>query len=766
MTSLSDLRQHMSRNGIDIYVIPNRNGHGTPLSSSEKRIRQLSGFLGTSVTAAVSQSSVEVFVHLEEYQHAIEFFQAQGHSDTWVIRRNPSNDRDFWMSVLSTQMLASGERPRVGLDDNLFTHRQVETWINMSSVVPVSIDLLPSQDCPRSHPSTVYPVGATQPALPTERLQELRNWVNHHHGFATIVSASFSIAYVLCLKAEPMIRSYLYVAVDRYILFADSAFDSGTKLYLENTLGVELKPYNDIFTFVYPGPKDRKILLPLESPHSLVRWLDRQTDPPYYEYPAPPFPAGMEQYQVGFENSIRQWPSASKLLHQPPENRIELQLSTAKYFTKGTVADFSLPASDGDTVTLDNGPACDMIFTWLLNMLKSSEASRFLQQLRGTEAREYLDAFQINILDWLRRTGNRSRLSIPSAEVLSIPRRVIRLLLNIAKDADEIPDSMIIHEGVTWQPGAMDILLYGGFSTIKQGTYQVTYQGRVFNSLVAVKSLNGLLAASPAQRAKARRILCNESLPWRQLAHSSIVRFFGLWESEGVLRMIMEWAGENNQSVVPLRQFNQWPSASQSTKSFNQLVRPLKPRGFYLPTSFQLADIAAGLTYLEHVGLAHGDISGNNILVKSETVEGGRTIYRAKICDFGLASLLVTLTTILSLEPSQPSGLCNKRYAAPELLRNSGTMKPTHATDIYAFAIVCWELYSGRDAFAGMEEAQFIHEVCTENRRPRHEATQRPRRVMTDQLWALLEVCWHRDPARRPNAGSALMALMASASTH
>ncbi|CAE6445960.1 unnamed protein product [Rhizoctonia solani] len=84
--------------------------------------------------------------------------------------------------------------------------------------------------------------------------------------------------------------------------------------------------------------------------------------------------------------------------------------------------------------------------------------------------------------------------------------------------------------------------------------------------------------------------------------------------------------------------------------------------------------IAEGLTYMHALGVAHGDMKGDNVVVSKEGV--------AKITDFGCATMKrefpVTFTATESLQYSV-------RWAAPEMFLEDGAT--TFETDVYAFGM-------------------------------------------------------------------------------
>ncbi|KAG2432174.1 hypothetical protein HXX76_009094 [Chlamydomonas incerta] len=123
-------------------------------------------------------------------------------------------------------------------------------------------------------------------------------------------------------------------------------------------------------------------------------------------------------------------------------------------------------------------------------------------------------------------------------------------------------------------------------------------------------------------------------------------------------------------------------------------LQPLAAR-----TALLLAcDIARGLAHLHERGVVHADLSSNNVLLQSKrsvataapapAPDGGLGVV-AKLCDFGLSGRLDVEADATHLSgPARRSSA----YSAPELVAH-GRSGP--AGDVYAFAVVLWELALG-----------------------------------------------------------------------
>ncbi|KAJ7266663.1 hypothetical protein C8J57DRAFT_1328450 [Mycena rebaudengoi] len=89
---------------------------------------------------------------------------------------------------------------------------------------------------------------------------------------------------------------------------------------------------------------------------------------------------------------------------------------------------------------------------------------------------------------------------------------------------------------------------------------------------------------------------------------------------------------------------------------------------------------------------------------------------------------------------------------APELLNQELEFKRTRASDVYAFACLCVEIYTGEQPFWN-----FIHDITVvlqilDHKRPPRPSSLGPpdgTRAMSDGLWAIVEACWAHEPLDR-----------------
>ncbi|KAK7043670.1 Rho guanine nucleotide exchange factor [Paramarasmius palmivorus] len=198
----------------------------------------------------------------------------------------------------------------------------------------------------------------------------------------------------------------------------------------------------------------------------------------------------------------------------------------------------------------------------------------------------------------------------------------------------------------------------GGFGEIWKGTVEGS------SEIVCLKVVK-LYQKSNVEKVLKRFL--QEAIVWRQLEHPNLLPFLGLYfldEAQQRLCLISPWMESGN-----LIQFLE--RMPRSDVDHRRLVW----------------DVANGVKYLHQMKIIHADLKGVNILI---TKSG-----RATVGDFGLS--YVADGEILRMTSSSALSGGTTRWLAPELL-GSG-LRPSYKSDIYAFGLVCYEIYTGLRPF-------------------------------------------------------------------
>ncbi|KAJ6542653.1 kinase-like domain-containing protein, partial [Mycena capillaripes] len=166
-----------------------------------------------------------------------------------------------------------------------------------------------------------------------------------------------------------------------------------------------------------------------------------------------------------------------------------------------------------------------------------------------------------------------------------------------------------------------------------------------------------------------------------------------------------------------------------------------------------LLQIVEGLAYLHSMKVVHGDLRGTNILVSDSL--------NTCLADFGLTGVIEdTISTTSGALMSTANHAGSLRWFAPELvvptLFGCERFVRTPASDVYAFACVCLELYTGRPPFSDISPDVAVMLKVIAGERPIRPA------AMSDNLWELVTAAWAQNFGDRPDLGAIIESLRRS----
>jgi len=235
------------------------------------------------------------------------------------------------------------------------------------------------------------------------------------------------------------------------------------------------------------------------------------------------------------------------------------------------------------------------------------------------------------------------------------------------------------------------------------GGVGVVYNGWYKNQPVALKTL-----FDPRVDEKLKQEYLDELLVMSTMDHPNIVRFFGACMDPPDLFFVMELC----------------------TTSLFDLLHTQRMKYSEKEKIAMAIDVASAMDYLHSRDpcIVHRDLKSLNLLLSADG--------RLKLCDFGLVRTKNTTA-------GTPC------YMAPELLKNRSFNK---SVDVYAFAILLWEIHEEAVPFFGYEPQELIGLVTR---------GERPRLGMgyCEELRTLIQQCWSEDPSERPDFNDILYSL-------
>jgi eukaryotic-like serine/threonine-protein kinase len=231
-----------------------------------------------------------------------------------------------------------------------------------------------------------------------------------------------------------------------------------------------------------------------------------------------------------------------------------------------------------------------------------------------------------------------------------------------------------------WPPTVGRYLLYG---EIASGGMATVHFGRLqgaagFARSVAIKRLHPQYAKDPDFVG----MFLDEARLAARIAHPNVVPTLDIVSQGDELLLVMEYVRGS---------------------SLSRLLRTLTQKGERMPTRIAAAITAGALRGLhaaheakseagEKLEIVHRDVSPQNVLVGTDGI--------ARVLDFGVAKAAGRVQTT---REGQLKG--KLAYMAPEQITTGSV---TRRTDVYAAAVVLWEMLTGRRLFRADNEAKLL----------------------------------------------------------
>mmetsp|Transcript_123249 Transcript_123249/g.356057 ORF Transcript_123249/g.356057 Transcript_123249/m.356057 type:complete len:520 (-) Transcript_123249:113-1672(-) len=114
-----------------------------------------------------------------------------------------------------------------------------------------------------------------------------------------------------------------------------------------------------------------------------------------------------------------------------------------------------------------------------------------------------------------------------------------------------------------------------------------------------------------------------------------------------------------------------------------------------------LLDVAQAGKYLHAHRLVHADLTGNNILLKSDASSAKGFV--CKVMDFGMTRVLDAGTGTTTV-----SAIGTVTHAPPEHFKVGGSTVLTTSTDVYALGVLLWQAIMGEQPFLGVHPSNVV----------------------------------------------------------
>ncbi|KAI3646536.1 hypothetical protein MP228_009464 [Amoeboaphelidium protococcarum] len=214
------------------------------------------------------------------------------------------------------------------------------------------------------------------------------------------------------------------------------------------------------------------------------------------------------------------------------------------------------------------------------------------------------------------------------------------------------------------------------------------------------------------------------ALMWRFQGYDQIAKLVGFDGQNNVLLMINYELGSLEQLILNRAQAVDYSFDLQAMLCF---------------------DVITALVVLHQNAVVHNDIKSGNYLVYKDVNDD----FRVALTDFGICTLLSRANVVQGMQWNQLKGHSVK-YAAPEVL--SKLQVPEQllpARDVYAGAVVMFEILGRRKAWESYKAVQ-VSEMVLSGIRP--EAKFSDNRAQ--MLYQIIQLAWTQDPSMRPTAAA------------
>ncbi|TFK24757.1 aminopeptidase-P [Coprinopsis marcescibilis] len=269
---LHELRKLMDKDNLDYYIVPSEDAHGSEyVAFSDKRREYVSGFTGTAGQAIVTRNNAYLITDSRYWLQAVDQID-----DNWqLIQAGAPGEPKDWIEWLLGRVRSS----RIGLDARMISHEKATLLTSKlnsldSKLVypPQNLVDLVWKEKPDKSKASIYIQGIEYTGKDANfKIGKVREWIklqppamspytkreptarDMHVG--TLITALPQIAYLLNLRGadipyNPLFHAYLYVGLDRCVLFIENnKIVDEVSDYLRS-INVERRDYTDLWKFL------------------------------------------------------------------------------------------------------------------------------------------------------------------------------------------------------------------------------------------------------------------------------------------------------------------------------------------------------------------------------------------------------------------------------------------------------------------------------------------------------------------------------------
>lgn len=248
----------------------------------------------------------------------------------------------------------------------------------------------------------------------------------------------------------------------------------------------------------------------------------------------------------------------------------------------------------------------------------------------------------------------------------------------------------------------------------------------VYNGVLRGKKLAVKISTPPEVTPEVIAVFASEAHFTSLLTHPSIVKFYGICIRPPQIAMVVELCGKGNLKSSLMKHPTEWTS-----------VRQLRA----------CLDAAKALEHTHARKLIHRDVKAANFFVGDW--------WEVKLGDFGESTWQIPVAD--RTDENRMAILGTVAFMAPELIAR-GTRHYTEAVDVYAFAVLMWEVWTlGKDPFDDVTTFQ-LYDLVAKGERPPLSVFKTPSSpadstapflVPDDGILEVMCEAWDQDPEKR-----------------
>ncbi|KAK1943389.1 putative serine/threonine-protein kinase gdt2 [Phytophthora citrophthora] len=316
---------------------------------------------------------------------------------------------------------------------------------------------------------------------------------------------------------------------------------------------------------------------------------------------------------------------------------------------------------------------------------------------------------QKEMLAIIARMGRRDEALMESSsdQVVSVMKEKLwaSSSRNVRADITNLPDWYITEDEIDVDMGT--IVGFGGDAKIYKGTL-------TDGTPVAVKIFNENVARSEKKKEKFTSMM----KLWQRLSHySNVCHLYGACYFTAAPFVVMEYC-----DVGPLDKYLRQMGSNRYRASLEVL-----------------AQAAQGIAKMHSIGIVHGDLKCDNILITGNPP-------KAKICDFDRSFDWIALKNKRLVKgTAKKAGIEITdaiRYLAPECVEGK---LPNSKSDVYSFGMTIYHALVGKSPYYEITNDEEL-EGCKLDR----ELPERDENLISDEAWDLITQCCDGTPDQRP----------------